>query len=150
MFACDRVKVTLKGVEHLADTCNAAVLASTSSTFDCRLTICQVPRKAVNKHGRAKTNAAELLLLPWFCNSNIGSQTWSIISVQQVHLDHILRWQQFTLPADLGTTVELEKQQLPVCRHLQDGGIEGAEVIVFLPLVLQAASRVLVFDDVTS
>ena len=75
MLAHDRVKVTLKGVERLADTCNAAVLASTSSTFDCRLTTCQVPRKAVNKQGRAKTNAAEPLLLPWFCNSSVGSQT---------------------------------------------------------------------------
>ena len=74
-FAHNRVKVTLKGIEHLADTCNAAVLASTSSTFDCRLTICQVPRKAVNKQGKANTNAAELLLLPWFCNRNVGSQT---------------------------------------------------------------------------
>ncbi len=147
MFAHDRVKVTLTAVEHLADTCNAAVLACTSSTFDCRLTICQVPRKAVNKQGRAKTSAAELLLLPWFCNSNAGSQTESILIVQQVKLDHILRWQQFTLPADVGTTVELEKQQLSVCRHLHDGELE---VAVFLPLVLQAASRVLVFENITS
>jgi len=75
VFARGRVKVTLKGVERPADTCNAVVLASTSSTFDCRLTICQVPRKAVNKQGRAKTNAAELLLLLWFCSSIFKSQT---------------------------------------------------------------------------
>lgn len=49
------------------------------------------------------------------------------------------------MPADLGTTVELEKQ--PVCRHLHDGGFE---VAVFLPLVLQAASIVLEFDDIMS
>ena len=54
------------------------------------------------------------------------------------------------MPANLGTTVELEKQQLPVCRHLHDNGLEVGEVTVFLPLVLHAASRVLIFDEIMS